>query len=75
MKLSKQKFLIAVRIAVFATIVLLITNAIFVLTNEPIYMFISMLSSTIALIFAIIMECSEHKYTWKEVFLKEQNEK
>ena len=70
MKLSKQKFLIAVRIAVFATIILLITNAIFVLTNESIYMFISMLSSTIALIFAFIMNCSEHKYTWKEVFFK-----
>lgn len=74
MKLSKSRYLIIVRIALTATLLLLITNAIFVLTDDILYLLLSMLSSTVALCFAFIMVCSKHKYTWKEVF-GVQNEK
>lgn len=67
MKLSRERYLIIVRLAVISTIILLLTNAIFIITDDALYLLLSMLSSTYALCFATLIFCSEHKYTWKEV--------
>lgn len=66
--MKRSTYINVVRITVLATVVLLITNAIFQLTQDVNYMFASMLSSAIGLIFAFIMHTSNYKYTWKEVF-------
>ena len=68
MKLTKPIYLFVVRVAMISTVLVLITNAIFVLTDDIKYIVFCIVCSVVALIFATIMIFSNHKYKWSEVF-------